>query len=90
MWFATGSGRIELQMTLSQARRASHEGACDADVRDLSTHPRIAKQLAAIDPALLRAELTEYGWDDEELADHEQNIQRLLWLAAGDIVDGRT
>jgi hypothetical protein len=23
----------------------------------------------------------------QELADHQQNIQRILWLAAGDIVD---
>ena len=46
-------------------------------------------RLAKIDPAILRDELREYGaWDENELADHDQNLQRLLWLAAGDIVDG--
>lgn len=55
----------------------------------LSRVPYIEEQLATIDPALLRDELREYGaWDDEQLADHEQNLQRLLWLACGDIVDG--
>ena len=89
MWFSTGSGKIELQMTLEQARSASHQGQCDNDVRDLSKVPAIARQLAKIDPAILRDELREYGaWDENELADHDQNLQRLLWLAAGDIVDG--
>jgi large repetitive protein len=32
--------------------------------------------------------LDEYGaWDDKELRDHAQNLQRILWLACGDIVD---
>ena len=30
----------------------------------------------------------EYGaWDDEERTDHDQNLQRILWLAAGDITE---
>ena len=88
MWFSTSSGRIELKMTLDQARSASHQGQCDPDVRDLSKVPAIARQLAKIDPRTLRGELREYGaWDAEELADHDQNLQRLLWLAAGEIVE---
>lgn len=87
-WFSTGSGRIELQLTLEQARSASHQGQCDEDVRALSQQPDITKQLNAIDPALLREELREYGaWDEQERQDHQQNLQRILWLAAGDIVD---
>lgn len=90
MWFTSSSGRIELQMTLAQAQGASHQGRCDNEVLALSREPRIAKQLAALDPALVREELREYGaWDDADLADHEQNLQHLLWLAAGDISEGR-
>lgn len=86
LWFTSSSGRIELQMTLDQARSASHQGQCDDDVRELSKVPEIAAQLAAIKPEDLRAELREYGaWDTDELADHEQNLQRILWLAASDI-----
>jgi hypothetical protein len=86
MYFTSSSGRIELQMTMEQALSASHQGQCDADVLALSKVPRIAKQLARVDPEILRAELKEYGaWDAQELVDHDQNLQRILWLAAGDI-----
>jgi hypothetical protein len=89
MWFSTSSGKIEIQMTLVQAKAASHQGQCDSDVRELSRVPAIARQLRKIDASLLTAELEEYGaWDSDELEDREQNLQRILWLAAGDIVDG--
>lgn len=88
MWYSSESGRIELQMTMEQARSASHQGQCDADVKALSQVPNIARQLAKIDPVVLAAELRAYGaWDTKELANHEQNLQRLLWIAAGDIVE---
>ena len=88
MWFISSSGRIEIQITLAQAQSASHQGECDADVAALAQIPQIKRQLAKIDPATLIAELLEYGaWDAEELQDHEQNLQRILWLAAGDIVE---
>lgn len=88
LWFTSSSGRIELQMTMEQAESASHSGECDEDVRELSKVPAIAEQLAKIDPTLLSAELKEYGaWDDEERADHDQNLQRILWLAACDITE---
>jgi hypothetical protein len=86
LWFTSSSGRIELQMTLEQAKSASHSGSCDDDVKALSQLPEIAKQLDEINPTILSAELKEYGaWSAEELADHSQNIQRILWLAASDI-----
>lgn len=87
-WYTSSSGAIELQMSLAEAKSASHQGQCDDDVEALSKEPHIAAQLAAIEPATLARELKEHGaWDAEELADHDQNLQRLLWLAAGDIVE---
>jgi hypothetical protein len=89
MYWTTSSGRIELNITKRQAAGASHPGSCDAEVLELSQVPAIRRQLEHIEPALLRAELSEWGaWDETELADHAQNLQRLLWLAAGDIADG--
>lgn len=86
LWWSSSDGRLEMQMTLEQARSASHRGQCDADVLALSRVPEIAAQLAAFDPALVRKDLKGYfAWNDADLADHEQNLQRLLWLAAGDI-----
>jgi hypothetical protein len=86
--FLTGSGLVELEMSLAEARSASRSGSCDDDVLALSKVPHIAEQLATIDPELLKNELRDYGaWDDTELADHEQNLQRLVRIAAGDIVE---
>jgi hypothetical protein len=83
--------RFEIEMTLEQARTGSHQGQCDEDVCYLSRLPEIAQQLAALDPAQVRAELKEYGaWDEAELADHTQNLQRVVWLAAGNITEEET
>ncbi len=80
---------IPLEMTKAQAAMASHQGQCDDDVEALCQVPAIARQLAKIDPAKLASELREYGaWDDVELADHQQNLRRFVWLAAGDIIEG--
>ena len=88
MWFTSSHGTIEIEMTMAQAQSASHQGQCDDDVQALSNHRKIRRQLERIDPAALRKELAEYGaWDEQELADHERNIQRILWIAAGDIVE---
>ena len=88
LWWTSSDGRLELQLTLAQARSASHQGQCDEDVRALSRQPDIAAQLAVFKPEDVRRYMAEYGaWDAAELADHERNLQRLLWCAAGDIVD---
>jgi hypothetical protein len=88
MWFTTGSGRIELRLTKTQAESASHQGQCDDDVAALRREPSIRRQLDKLDAGILRDELREYGaWDDEQLSDHDENLSRILWLAAGDIVE---
>jgi hypothetical protein len=64
----------------------SHPGQCDADVLSLSQDPKIANQLKKLDPKVVSQCLKEYGaWNDEDLSDHGQNLQRLLWIAACDI-----
>ncbi len=85
-WYI-GSG-IELAITLDDARSCSHSGPCDDDVRALSMVGYITEQLEGINEETLREVLREYGaWDDEQLADHAQNLQRLLWGACNDIVE---
>lgn len=89
IWWSTSSGRIELELTAEDATSGSHQGPCDDDIRELSREPYIAEQLAKLDPKLLASELREWGaWTDDELADHDQNLQRVLWLACGSIADG--
>ena len=86
-WFSTSSGRIEFQLSLSDAESGSQPGKdASEDIEALRRLPYIAKQLAEIDADLLRDELREYGaWDDAELADHEKSLDRILWIACCDI-----
>ena len=77
-----------IKMTRAQAQSATHPGPCDDDVKALTATPAIRRQLDKIDPEALRKELKQHGaWSTEELADHEQNKQRIVWIAAGDICD---
>lgn len=90
MYWTTGSGRIELNITKNDAAICSHPGPCDADIFELSNKPSIKRQLYKIPPDLLASELQEYGaWDTDELTDHPQNLQRILWIACGDISEGK-
>lgn len=86
-WYDT-HGYLCIQLTEEDARSATHPGPCDADVAALSCLSYVEVQLLSIAPDTARDVLREYGaWDDEELADHAQNLARLLWLAAGGICD---
>ena len=77
-----------IKMTLSQAKLAYHQGQCDEDVAALVATPAIVKQLRDIGPVRIMLELREFGaWDDEELMDWEANKGRIVWIAAGNIVD---
>ena len=54
----------------------------------LSKVPSIARQLKKLDPEQVRLELAEYGaWNDAELQDHAENLQRVLWCGVCDIWD---
>ena len=87
--FATFNS-FEIEMTRAQAVGASHQGQCDDDVADLCSVPSIRHQLDKIGADKIREELREYGdWDDAELADDEANRRRIVWIAAGNIVEGR-
>lgn len=86
--WSSGCGRIELNISEDQAAAGYHPGPCDLDIADIRQHPGIAAQLAALDPGLLANVLKEYGaWNSEELAQHEENLSRILWLACADLID---
>lgn len=70
--------RFEIQLPLQCIEDCSGPGSKDEIVGHW------AKKLSIkIDPDLIRAEVKEYGtWNQEELQDNEQNIHRLIWIAA--------
>jgi len=86
-WFS-GCGRIDLGINLDDALACSHAGQCDSDVEWLRKQPYIIEQLNPIKPKLLADILREYGaWDDGDLANHEANLDRLLWIACCDTAE---
>jgi hypothetical protein len=89
MYWTDSYGFIELNITKAQAHMGHHQGQCDQDIEDLRRVPSIKKQLDRLDPDRVREVLRDYGaWDDDELSDHDANLDRLLWIACGDIVEG--
>lgn len=85
-----GNYGIVLNIKKTDAAKGCHPGQCDKDVKELSQKPYIAKQLNKLDPEQVKQELSDYGaWDDQELQDHNENLQRILWIACGDIVDSK-
>lgn len=80
----------DLRLTSADAARCYHPGKCDSDILEVSKKPYVKTQLKALNPEKLTKELSEYGaWDEEQLQDHEQNLQRWLWISASDIIEGR-
>lgn len=77
--------RFEFHLTADDARCGSHSGRCDDDIAALRDVLYIKAQLAGLDVETVRAELAEHGWDAERLADHDENLGRVLWLACCDI-----
>jgi hypothetical protein len=78
--------RFVLDLPADVVDACSHPGPVDDDVAEALLRDDVSAELDRIDPEDLRVELAEYGaWDDEELADHEQNRARIVWIAACDI-----
>jgi len=86
-WFTSSHGSIEFRLPGQCILDCSHAGQCDQDVEYWLTQ----LDLSEIDPACLAIELSEYGaWEDDELQDHDLNLARLVWIAAGDLQETKT
>jgi hypothetical protein len=87
-WWTESLGRIELRIPLELAQTCCHPGDCEADVVAARQHWLIVDQLVKLEPKRVADCLREYGaWSDEELADHDMNLTRLLWLACSDVAE---
>jgi hypothetical protein len=81
--------RFTLELTEDTARTGSHQGQCDNDIEAIRRYdPGVESQLKALDPQKVKGELKGYGaWDDSQLEDEEENLNRVLWIACGNIVE---
>jgi hypothetical protein len=87
-WWSSSSGHIELQIPIELAESTFHSGSCDDDVYAVSQEGYIQNITKDLNPDIVRNVLDEYAaWDDEELKDKKENIQRLLWIACSDIAE---
>lgn len=85
-WRDGESGRLPLTLRLDDVLSIPKSGSADAFIADLRTIDRIERQLQAMPADEVRRVLAGYGaWDDEKLSDHNDNLDRLLWIAAGDL-----
>lgn len=83
-WWLEGMGRFEFKMPGQAVLDCHHQGACDEDVEYWL--PKAREWLKDVSDEDLNAALKEYGaWDEEEREDRDDNIRRLIWIAAGDI-----
>lgn len=88
-WWIASEGGIALRIIRLDAVEATPTGPDDAAVLALSRKPYVHRQLQRLQPADVRAALRPYGaWSEYDLRDHKQNLQRLLWVACGDIKEG--
>jgi hypothetical protein len=77
--------RFEITLPYRAVQDCHHQGSCDDEVDYWVKHI----DLSHIDPEDLKTELKEYGaWNDEELSDHDENLKRIVWIAAGNIQEG--
>lgn len=77
-----------LNITKAVANECSRSGNNEYSVNYYMNLPKYKKQLLKLDKEQVRQELNDLGaWEDDELKNHEDNLQRLFWLACGNIVD---
>ena len=77
---------FDLYFTRQDVDSMPSGGQCDDAVKIIAKKPYIERQFANIDNSKLIKELTEYGaWDNVELQDKQANIERIIWIACGDI-----
>jgi hypothetical protein len=85
-YWCDGSGQVELMLTGYEASRCSMQGDCTQAIEgELGDNDSLRARLEAIDTQTLADCLAEYtDWDVD---DHQENLRRVLWIAAGDIQD---
>lgn len=88
MWWSSSDGKIELKIKKKDAKKGSCTGSCDNAIAALRQKPKIKKQLDNIEFQTVFDFLDECGpWTDNEMQDHDANLDKLLWMACCDLAD---
>lgn len=89
MQWDSNNGKFSLTIPLDLATPCTLPGRDATEpVTELARVREIAKQLDSIKPEDLRDELSGFGaWSELDLANHQENRLRMLWVACCDLVD---
>lgn len=82
-WYAGGNNAISLDIKREDMESVPKSGPADEYIADLLTLPYIKKQTDAWDKEALAEELE--GYSDWDVTNHQDNVERMLWLAVGDL-----
>jgi len=82
-----GSGYgLELRLREQDVESVPQSGAADESISWLMRDPHIKGQMDSFAVRPVAEHLSEYGaWDAIDLADHDVNLSRVLWLAICDV-----
>ena len=84
----SSSGTIEFPLTGEQIHCICTSGSNDLASKMVSKDEQVAKWMERYSDEQLKSVILEYGaWDEEELTDRQQNIERIVWLLAWDVFD---
>lgn len=77
-----------LNITKVVATERSQSGNNEYSVYYYMNLPKYKRQLSKIDKTELVNELNDLGvWEDSELENHNDNLQRIFWLSCSNIMD---
>lgn len=77
-----------IKIKISDAETLASRGESIGTVKRMREESFYENQLQEIKPENLRKVLREYGaWDDQELENHDENLNRILWIAGCDVAE---
>ena len=77
-----------IELPIDCVNDCSHSGPCDNDVNFWIENDAVKKELSQINSESLIKELDQHGaWSSDELKNHKDNLMRILWIAANDIME---
>ena len=81
-------GTFDIVLTKEDANLCYHSGSCDDDCEDAINQDYIRKQLNEISDAQIQEVLKDYGIEDCSGKSRKELELYIIWLAAGNIIDG--
>lgn len=85
-WIGGDNGDLELELTEEQFMSIPRGQDCSPEVKIIRQDPKVEEQLKRMSVESVKTYLFHFCcWEDDELNDHEENLDRLVWLACEDI-----